>query len=377
MNLIKIFVKFLIRKYKAIIDRRLKKNAIQTVKNSGFFDENYYRRTYNIPQNIDAAEHYLTKGYLCDYNPSQNFDTSYYRNYYKLQTESYNINPLFLPPPTYKQTDNFPKECVNIKKEFNITPTDKKRCAIFSSFSSDGIVHDYVIFYLKGLLEVVDNIIFVADNPLLETELKKLENLVCYCEFERHNEYDFGSYKRGYEYAKKKGLLENIEDLIFCNESCVGPIYPFKECFEQAEPIKCDFWGFTASDFPDYHIQSYFMVFRKTVIKSNILTTFLSLVKKQTSVEGVIFYYESKFTPFLELNGFQSYALFKNYGINYGRTKENFSFLHPQKSLRTYTMPLIKKKALLLNSGYGNSQKDIKKIIRFIKKLQPNLNLDF
>lgn len=230
---------------------------------------------------------------------------------------------------------------------------------------------------MRGLLEIVDNIIFIADNPILESELEKLEGLVCYCQFERHNEYDFGSYKRGYEYAQTKGLLDNTEELILCNDSCLGPIYSFEESFSNAKPIKCDFWGFTASDFPDYHIQSYFMVFRKSVIESNILENFFSLVKKQASVEGIIFYYESKLTPFLELNGFQSYALFKNYGINYGETKENFSLLHPHESLKTYTMPLIKKKALLLDRGYENSKNNIKKTISFIKKLQPDLNLDF
>lgn len=282
-----------------------------------------------------------------------------------------------LPPPRYNKRNDFPNECINIKKEFSVNPLNKKRLAIFASFSSDGKVHDYVIFYLKGLLEVVDNIIFIADNPLVENEIKKIENLVCFCQAERHSEYDFGSYKRGYEYAKQKGLLENIADLIFCNDSCVGPIYPFSESFEQTEPIKCDFWGFTASDIHDFHIQSYFMVFRKKIIESNLLEKFLSYVKKKISIEEIIFYYESKFTSFLELNGFTSYALFRKYGINYGRIKENFSFLHPQETLKTYTMPLIKKKALLLNSGYENSQKEIQKTKNFIKKLQPNLNLDF
>lgn len=100
MNKIKTFLKFLMRKYENFIDAYHKKDGIKTIKNSEFWDEKYYRKTYNIPQNIDAAEHYLTKGYLCNYNPSPNFDTSYYKEYYKIQTECYNTNPLLSHTPS-------------------------------------------------------------------------------------------------------------------------------------------------------------------------------------------------------------------------------------------------------------------------------------
>lgn len=380
MKINNVILSFISKKKKKLKDKLNFTRNLHTIKNSSFFDEKYYRKTYNIPKKIDAAEHYLTKGYLCNYNPSPNFDTVLYKNYYKMQIEQNTINPLLLyecnkEVITIKQEITFPKGCINIKKEFSINPQNKKRLALFASFSTDGKIHDYVIFYLKGLLEVVDNIIFIADNPILEDELKKIGNLVCYCQAERHNEYDFGSYKRGYEYAKQKGLLENIDDLIFCNDSCVGPIYPFKESFENVKPIKCDFGGFTASDIHDFHIQSYFMVFRKNIIESNLLEKFFSYVKTQPSFESVVFYYETKLTPYLEFFGFESYALFKNYGILY-KNKEKGSVLHPYNFIKKYRMPLIKRKALNQSSGYEKSKKKIQKTLYFIKKLQPDLNFE-
>lgn len=380
MKILKSLLSFISKKNKILKDKLNFTKKLHTIKNSAFFNEEFYRKTYNIPQNVDAAEHYLTKGYLCDYNPSPNFDTVLYKTYHKIQTEEHTINPLLLyeynkEMVNIKKEIIFPKDCINIKKEFSVNPLNKKRLAIFASFSTTGKIHDYVVFYLKGLLEVVDNIIFIADNPLLESEIKKIENLVCFCQVERHNEYDFGSYKRGYEYAKSKGLLENIEDLIFCNDSCVGPIYPFKESFAQVKPIKCDFWGFTASDIHDFHIQSYFMVFRKKIIESNLLEFFFSYVKKQPSFESVVFYYETKLTPFLEFFGFESYALFKNYGILY-ENREKGSVLRPYKFIKKYRMPLVKRKALIQSSGYEKSKKQIKKTLDFIKKLQLDLNFD-
>lgn len=380
MKFLKSLLSFISKNRKILKDKLNFKRKLRTIKKSQFFDEEYYRKTYNIPQNIDAAKHYLTKGYLCDYNPSPNFDTVIYKTYYKMQTEENAINPLLLyeykkETVTVKKEIIFPKECTNVKKEFSVNQLNKKRLAIFALFSSDGKIHDYVIFYLKGLLKVVDNIIFIADNPLLESEIKKVENLVCFCQAERHSEYDFGSYKRGYEYAKQKGLLENIEDLIFCNDSCVGPIYPLSESFEQVKPIKCDFWGFTACDIHDFHIQSYFMVFKKKVIESNLLEKFLSYVKKQPSFESVVFYYETKLTPFLEFFGFESYALFKNYGILY-ENREKGSVLYPYKFIKKYRMPLVKRKSLNQSSGHEKSKKKIQKTLDFIKTLHPDLNLE-
>lgn len=380
MRILKSLLSFIFQKRKNLKDKLNFAKKLHIIKRSAFFDENYYRKTYNIPQNVEAAKHYLTKGYLCNYNPSPNFNTLLYKEHYKMQTEDNTINPLLLyeynkEDISVKKEISFPNECISIKKEFSVNPLNKKRLAIFASFSSNGKIHDYVIFYLKGLLEVVDNIIFIADNPLLENEIKKIENLVCFCQAERHSEYDFGSYKRGYEYAKQKGLLENIDDLIFCNDSCVGPIYPFSESFENVKSIKCDYWGLTASDIHDFHIQSYFMVFRKKLIESNLLEKFLSYVKKQPSFENVVFYYETKLTPFLEFFGFESYALFKNYGIGYSN-REKGSVLRPYNFIKKCRMPLVKRKALSQSSGYEESKTKIQKTLDFIKKLQPDLNLD-
>lgn len=380
MNTFKTFIKHLLEKHPIVFDKISKKIALKIIKSSKFFDEEYYRKTYNIPQNIDAAEHYLERGYLYNYNPSTNFNTILYKNYYKILVESDSTNPLILYE---KHKDNiidkketkFPKSSKNFEKQFIINPPAKKRLAIFSSFSTDAKIHDYVIFYLKGLLEIVDNIIFITDNPIFENEIKKIENIVCYCKAERHNEYDFGSYKRGYEIANHLKLLDDLDDLILCNDSCVGPIFPFKESFEEVKPVKCDFWGLTSCTNLDFHLQSYFLVFRKSVIQSKVLEKFFENIKKQNSVYAVIFYYETKLTAFLEFYGFESYSVFKNYGTYY-KNIEKGSVLQPYKFLKKCRMPLVKKKAVFTNHSYTISNFELKKLRKLILKLQPTLKLE-
>lgn len=65
--------------------------AVNTIKNSIFFDENWYTRTYNIAQ--DAPEHYLEHGWKLGFNPSLDFSTmGYLLN--NLDVRKKEINPL-------------------------------------------------------------------------------------------------------------------------------------------------------------------------------------------------------------------------------------------------------------------------------------------
>ena len=76
-----------------------------------------------------------------------------------------------------------------------------KMLGIFASFDKDNIIDDYVVYYLKELSKFAD-IIYVADNYISEFELYKIKEYAIKTITIPHGEYDFGSYKRGYIYAK-------------------------------------------------------------------------------------------------------------------------------------------------------------------------------
>ena len=149
----------------------------------------------------------------------------------------------------------FPKNAVSCSYKSNISKRIK-RLAIFASYSNDGIIHDYVVYYLKELSKVCDGIIFVADNPIIKSEIGKIKDYVIYAQFKRHNEYDFGSYKKGFIYAKKQGLLKSSDELLLCNDSCFGPIYPLDEVFNRMSKQDCDFWGMIHNSDIKPHLQS-------------------------------------------------------------------------------------------------------------------------
>ena len=118
-----------------------------------------------------------------------------------------------------------------------------KRLCVFAHWDRDNIIDEYVIYYLKALREVCQTIIFVSDSDLDPNELTKLNEVADYKIAQRHGEYDFGSYKRGFLLAKEKAL--DFDELIFANDSCYGPLFPLKPIFDKMATQKCDFWGMT------------------------------------------------------------------------------------------------------------------------------------
>jgi len=198
-----------------------------------------------------------------------------------------------------------------------------KRAVVFAHYDKDNIIDDYVIYYLKSLKEICNKIIFVSACDIVPKEIQKLDNIADYAIYGRHDEYDFGSYKRGFLYLKENGILQDTESLIFANDSCYGPLFPLEDVFEKIDP--CDFWGITKNKFgmrrsgqkfvvcKRPHIQSYFMVFAPQVFNSEGFSQFMQSVTKQELKNDIVINYEIGLYEFLTNLGFKSDFYIKDY----------------------------------------------------------------
>ena len=112
----------------------------------------------------------------------------------------------------------------------------KNRLFIFASYDRDGIIDETLLYYLRALSELGD-IIFTMDNDISSTELDKVKKIpnVISATASRHGEYDFGSYKRGYEYAEKNNLLKDYKFIYLVNDSVFGPLFNLKPILERME----------------------------------------------------------------------------------------------------------------------------------------------
>ncbi len=140
------------------------------------------------------------------------------------------------------------------------------RCAVFVHYDRQGLIHDYVLSYLKGLNDVGCRIWFVSNAPRLEPqEIAKITPLVAKLIHRNNYGLDMGGYKDGILDVLK---TESPKQLIVCNDSVYGPLQPLAPLLEKARPEDADVWGMTESYEFLYHLQSYFLVFNQRAIEN-------------------------------------------------------------------------------------------------------------
>ena len=153
----------------------------------------------------------------------------------------------------------------------------KRRIAIYVYHNVLNKVSNYALYYLSSLKEITDEIIVVLNGKFDEKEKEKLYNLNL-AVLERENKgYDFFGYRKGI-LSISNDKLSKCDELILCNSSTFGPLFPFKNLFNEMQKKECDFWGITKHpsikqnvirfNFETKikeHIQSYFLVFRKSM----------------------------------------------------------------------------------------------------------------
>ena len=199
------------------------------------------------------------------------------------------------------------------------------RAAVFAHYDKDNLIDDYVVYYVKALREICEKVIFVSCVDLPAEEKEKLTGIADHIIAEQHNEYDFGSYKRGFLYLHDNNLLQDIDSLIFANDSCYAPLFSLKNVFTEMDSRHADFWGITKNRFgmafaePKNivcvrpHIQSYFLVFSRKVFNSECFVEFMKNIRAETTKDAIVIKYEIGLSELLIQNGFSSDVYIKDY----------------------------------------------------------------
>lgn len=187
------------------------------------------------------------------------------------------------------------------------------RLVIFSHFDYENIIDEYVIYYLAKLKKLGSDIIFVSTSNIDEIQKNKIKN-ICMKIITRDNiGYDFMSYKTGFQQLE---INESIYDqIVFCNDSVYGPIYPLENMFSEMKKKKeTDCWGVLINNQFEKHIQSFFIVFEKNTIVNGFLRSFIENIEVLDSKEDVIKNYEIGLSKQLKKNNYNisSFVKFPN-----------------------------------------------------------------
>ena len=217
-----------------------------------------------------------------------------------------------------------------------------KRLFLFAGYDKHGIIDTSLVMYVSALNKLGD-VVICMDSDCSDSELKKLNKITLHAAAARHNEYDFGSYKRAYTWARENLTIEKYDFVYMVNDSMYGPLFDLKPYLEKLESKNLDAFGMVKNPHrTSPHIQSWFIGMRKSVFMSDWFNDLLQSVRHQENKCLVTVLYEHGFTKRLIENNLSWDALYSAPRRSiYNRIK----YFYKRK------MPFIKK--LAISRHYG------------------------
>jgi lipopolysaccharide biosynthesis protein len=174
-----------------------------------------------------------------------------------------------------------------------------RRVAIYAHWDGRNEVKRYVEYYVRRLREECDEVIFVSTSQLAEAEVDKVRPWCTQILLKENIGYDFAMWR-----DVILGLdLTELDELLLTNSSVFGPLRSLRGAFERMAQVACDFWGMSDCELHDWHLQSYFLVFRRSALASPCFLAFWRSVLSYRSKRQAIYSYEIGLSTFLSENG--------------------------------------------------------------------------
>ena len=262
-----------------------------------------------------------------------------------------------------------------------------KRVAIYFFYDKDGIVDGYVDYFLEDLKKNLDRLIVVCNGKLTSEGRKKFSKYTSEIIVRENKGFDVWAYKEGIEYIGWDDL-KNYDELIMLNMTIMGPIYPFKEMFDEMDSRKdLDFWGITKfHKFPvdpwgliqygyiPEHIQSHFIAVRKPMLKSYEFKQHWEKMRMINTYFESVSYHESIFTKKFNDKGFKSDTYVNSNDLK--DFTDHPIIDYPKKIIKEDKCPIFKRRSFFnsyddfLTRSMGRSS------LELFKYIEKNTNYD-
>lgn len=193
-----------------------------------------------------------------------------------------------------------------------------KRLAIYFFYDKDGVVDDYIPYMIEDLNKNITELLVVCNGKLNKEGREKFLKLTPNLMVRENVGFDVWAYKEGMEYYGWDKLAE-FDEVILMNFTIMGPLYPFKEMFDEMDTRDVDFWGITKHHgfhfdpfgtikygYIPEHIQSSFISVRNNILTSYEFQKYWDNMGEVNSYGEAIGKHEAIFTKYFQDIGFVS-----------------------------------------------------------------------
>lgn len=214
-----------------------------------------------------------------------------------------------------------------------------KRLGIVLSYDEDGIIYDYLRYYIKELSTVCDRLV-VAFNGELQKESREALLEIADDVYERENKgLDCGAYLDVIENYLTLAEVETYDEVCLSNDTVFGPFVSFGSIFDTMEGKGDDVWGLKMKSlYPIPHIEGFFFCFRNGTI-----TEAVAYWKSRESAFGEYAASKDYYVGAMEL-GLSKMLTEKGYKVGaYVKGDIVDIFRYPNILIRYYGVPFAKK----------------------------------
>ena len=222
-----------------------------------------------------------------------------------------------------------------------------KRLFLFAGYDAKGVIDDALILYIRALSAVGD-VVFYMDSNCTRTELNKLKSYVLYASAKRHGEYDFGSYKRAYQYARDKKILGNYDHIYLVNDSVFGPLFDIRQTLKNMENTNTDATGMVVATHKTHkYMESWFVRLNKKIFLSDWFDKFMSEIQREEYKYIITVKYEHGLTNLVLNNGCSYTGLYKVHG--------RYTYNRPKRLVKR-GCPFVKRACFTRHNGAAGAQ---------------------
>ncbi len=245
-----------------------------------------------------------------------------------------------------------------------------KRLAIYFFYDKDGIVDDYIPYFLSKIKPYFSEICVVVNGNLTpdgkDTFAKYAEKILV----RENTGLDVYAYKYAIEqYGFDK--LATFDELICMNFTFFGPFFSLDKLFSDMEKRDCDWWGLykwpTERPIIYHHIPSFFVAYRKNLLSSDKFREYWETLKPVNSYSESVENHEQRQTPYFDRNGFVSDTWIKDHYRFMDHWNEHWPLTCSDKVIVEDKFPFLKRRILFIENNEMPFAKTAKESINAIR----------